>query len=75
MIPFVKRWQDDAACAEVGGDFWFPEVGNSRAVAAARAICADCPVRVECLRAALDNGESFGIWGGLDLIERRRVRA
>lgn len=30
----------------------------------ARAICATCPVRVECLLAALGRGEQGGIWAG-----------
>ena len=31
-------------------------------------------VRLDCLEYALDNGEKFGIWGGLSERERRRLR-
>jgi WhiB family redox-sensing transcriptional regulator len=37
----------------------------------AKRICADCPVRRECLEYALRVRESFGIWGGLNETERR----
>jgi WhiB family redox-sensing transcriptional regulator len=40
-------------------------------VAAARRVCAGCPVRLECLRTALDNREDYGIWGGTTPDERR----
>jgi WhiB family redox-sensing transcriptional regulator len=31
-------------------------------------------VRGDCLEYALDNGEKFGIWGGMSERERRRLR-
>jgi len=39
--------------------------------AKAKAICAECPVRAECLDYALDIREPHGIWGGLTEAERR----
>ena len=33
-----------------------------------------CVVREDCLEFALQNGEKFGIWGGLSERERRRIR-
>lgn len=43
-------WQSDAACAEV------PELFEGRRAHSQRArqVCADCPVRRECLRDALE---------------------
>lgn len=40
-------------------------------VAAAKSICAVCPVREECLDYALEANETVGIWGGLGAKERR----
>jgi len=38
--------------------------------AAARAVCAACPVRAACLAHALAHDEPWGIWGGLTTRER-----
>jgi WhiB family redox-sensing transcriptional regulator len=66
------RWQDQASCLGMDPDLFFPERGAS--TRDAKAICAACPVRVDCLEYALANGEKFGIWGGMSERERRRVR-
>ena len=39
----------------------------------ARALCAACRVRAECLDYALEVREPHGIWGGLNELERRRL--
>ena len=39
----------------------------------AKAICATCPVRGLCLEYALAVREPYGIWGGLNEYERRRL--
>jgi WhiB family redox-sensing transcriptional regulator len=41
--------------------------------AKAKAICARCPVRAECVEYALDTREAYGIWGGLTEDERRAM--
>lgn len=38
--------------------------------ARAKALCATCPVRRECLEYANDNDEREGIWGGMTTTER-----
>ena len=43
---------DDAACAEVTPDIFFPEVGSAP-LAQVRKICAGCPVSAERLGLAL----------------------
>jgi WhiB family redox-sensing transcriptional regulator len=30
----------------------------------AKALCADCPLRRECLEGALERREPYGVWGG-----------
>lgn len=65
-------WQNYANCLGADADLFFPERGSS--TRKAKAICAECEVNFECLEYALQNGERFGIWGGLSERERRRVR-
>lgn len=41
--------------------------------AAAKRVCAGCPVREKCLDFALkDRTERFGVWGGMTYDERKR---
>src|SRR5213080_3008819 len=70
--PEERTWQDHANCLGVDPDLFFPERGAS--TREAKEVCRGCIVRVDCLEYALDNGEKFGIWGGLSERERRRLR-
>ncbi len=67
-----ENWQDDANCLGVDPDLFFPERGAS--TREAKEVCRGCVVRGQCLEFALQNGEKFGIWGGLSERERRRIR-
>ena len=72
-----QDWRHRAACHDLDPELFFP-VGISepalRQIKLAKTVCARCPVRVECLRWALDSGQEFGVWGGLSEAERRSVR-
>lgn len=68
-----EAWKDEALCAEVGGDMFFPEKGGS--IRDAKKICESCDVRAQCLQYALDNHEDFGIWGGKSPRQRQKLRA
>jgi len=66
------------ACAEVGGDFWFPEkearsIGQTE-VNFAKSICKTCPHQTECAEWGIVN-EAHGIWGGLVSRERSKIRS
>ncbi|HWH35746.1 MAG TPA: WhiB family transcriptional regulator [Acidimicrobiales bacterium] len=65
-------WQRLANCLGLDPDVFFPERGAS--TREAKEVCRGCVVRLECLDYAVDNGERFGIWGGLSERERRKVR-
>ncbi len=70
-------WSRLAACRGEDPELFFPigSVGPALAqIAAAKKICARCPVRASCLRFALVTGLDYGIWGGLTEDERRRLR-
>lgn len=68
-----EHWRENALCAQTGIDdeTWFPKRGGS--AAAAKRVCAACPVRMECLEDALATGEHYGVRGGLSDRERRRL--
>ena len=65
------NWRDDALCARTDLEAFFPEKGTSNHDA--KKICSNCEVRAECLEYALQNGEQFGVWGGLSERERRKL--
>jgi WhiB family redox-sensing transcriptional regulator len=72
LIPNRPRWMQDAACRGRGVDAFFDD--DPARVDAARGICADCPVRAQCLEFALADRSLTGIWAGTDDGERRRIR-
>jgi hypothetical protein len=41
----------------------------------AKRVCTGCPVKIECLAAALDNGGEDGVWGGMTDGERKKLLA
>ena len=69
-----EPWYRRAACRNSDTNLFFPKRGDITPVTAARAICATCPVKTECLQYALDTVEMAGIWGGTTERERRRLR-
>ena len=64
------RWMRNAACRGEGFDAWFPTDETAEEAAAARRVCAGCPVRSECLDYALVGRIRYGLWGGLFPRER-----
>jgi WhiB family redox-sensing transcriptional regulator len=42
---------------------------RGRTLELAKELCATCPVRHDCLSAALDRGEPHGVWGGEILVD------
>ena len=66
-------WQDDALCAQVDPELFFPERGGS--TRNAKGVCLSCEVRDDCLEYSLTNGESFGMWGGLSERQRKKLKA
>ena len=61
MHHFIP-WQERARCREHDPEIFFPEKGGSSREA--KRICAECPVRIECLNYALRRDERYGVWGG-----------
>jgi len=68
----MNKWKFKGACRGYNADAWFPKRGAS--TRAAKSICRQCDVQVECLEYAVNMGEKHGIWGGLSERERRAIR-
>ncbi len=68
-------WRDLAACGnDLDPDRWFPgPEAPKRQIATLLAVCARCPVRIQCLQDALDRDERYGIWGGVTAEGRRTL--
>jgi WhiB family transcriptional regulator, redox-sensing transcriptional regulator len=72
-----ESWQAQAACRGPQAAAFFPpshlerKEEKARREQGAKAICAACPVRRECLEYALRIKEPHGIWGGLNELERK----
>lgn len=69
-------WHAQAAC--IGRtELFFAESGQQAKSLnpQACAICATCPVRTDCLEAALADSTTQGVWAGTTFSQRRRIRA
>ena len=76
MTSTNRDWRAQAACRNTDPETFFPVGEGGPAyelqVAAAKAVCAGCPVQDECLDEALARIPG-GIAGGLTPAERRRL--
>jgi WhiB family redox-sensing transcriptional regulator len=72
-------WEEQARCRTVGAGPFFPEGNGGKFRAAAeeaKAVCAWCPVRQQCLELALELegttelARRAGVWGGTTPRER-----
>jgi WhiB family transcriptional regulator, redox-sensing transcriptional regulator len=68
----LGTWAEHATCASTDPEIFFPAKGDPGTQA--RQVCGRCPVSDNCLAYALQSGEEFGIWGGLDPGERKNLR-
>ena len=59
-------------CRQFDADLWFSEAPAELEVA--KTLCADCPLRAECLASAIERREPWGVWGG-EIFERGAVVA
>ena len=66
-------WEDSAGCRDAGFPLnaWFSTGPVPEQLVA---VCDACPVRAECLTAALTRREKHGIWGGQSPDELKHLR-
>lgn len=71
--PTVSDKRSPALPCHAGDpDLWFAE--SPAELEYAKALCAQCPIRRQCLAAALRRAEPWGVWGG-EIVERGVVVA
>ena len=74
-------WQEHGSCQDHPEIDWIPTFDRRGArplsdrenIAAAKAVCAACPVQSECLEDALAHPDTAGVWGGTTATERRKM--
>lgn len=77
-IPSTE-WQRRGRCRSVDSQVFFPphepepRLEREAREAQAKAICAGCVVRADCLSWALQIREPHGVWGGASEGERRAL--
>lgn len=66
-------WEASAACRAVPDAatlFFSEDIGE---IAAAKRMCAECPVLATCLEGALARREPWGVWGGQLFVNGRML--
>jgi WhiB family redox-sensing transcriptional regulator len=67
-IPQPGEWSENALCAQVDCEIFFPAKGQP--TTDAKRICRKCEVRQQCLEYALENDIRYGVFGGLSVKQR-----
>lgn len=62
VLDLAAGSSPDLPCRQHDPDLWFSQApaGLERA----KLLCARCPIRRECLAAAVERAEPWGVWGG-----------
>ena len=79
-VADLWEWQLQGACREADPTLFFHPEGERGPArrnrdSAAKAICASCPVMLECREHALAVREPYGVWGGLTEDDREAIYA
>jgi WhiB family redox-sensing transcriptional regulator len=74
----IGGWWELAACQSADPELFFPVAAAGVGLAdisRAKAICARCAIRQQCLDFSLASAQPHGIWGGATEDERRAIAA
>ena len=62
MLDRVVAAHPSLPCRVFDPDLWFADTQAD--LDAAKRLCATCPIRLDCLEAAVARAEPWGVWGG-----------
>lgn len=67
MKRYTEYWKQEALCGdpenyEYYQDLFFSDIIED--IIEAKELCRECPVLAECLEAAIEVSEPWGVWGG-----------
>ena len=75
-LPRPKHWSDNALCRGQNTEDYFPR-GTTGVfllhAEEAKKTCRSCPVVMACAQHAVTDRIEYGVWGGLDEVQRRRI--
>lgn len=66
-LGYADTFYEEAECRGVDPEMWY----NTQPEDEVFRTCERCPVQDACLALSLAAGESYGVWGGLTVDERR----
>jgi WhiB family redox-sensing transcriptional regulator len=69
-LPVPRPTLPELPCHVDDPDLWFADAPAD--LERAKTLCAGCPVRRQCLAAALERAEPWGVWGG-EIFERGSI--
>jgi WhiB family redox-sensing transcriptional regulator len=78
LVTVAVRLALRGACRDEDPELFFPVGSSGPALlqrAQAKAVCAGCPVRIDCLNYAIETGQAAGVWGGVSEEERHAIRS
>lgn len=74
MALLAPKWYLHAACRNADREVdWIDAEPGSKAAADCKETCRLCPVRLTCAITALTNDEGYGVWGGMDQVDREAL--
>lgn len=67
-----KSFMEFAKCKSTDTNFFYADdvIGTNQAIA----FCQDCPVKNLCGQYAMDNNIIYGVWGGLSIRARAKLK-
>ena len=66
-----RDWVTRSACRGLAPTIFYPATDEE--ADEAKAVCAECPVQLDCLEHAIGHREHNGVWGGATERERQRI--